>query len=120
MRSLVLLSCTVLLLGGCIATRKGIVREAPSWKVGETTRRQVIEAWGNPDFVMGEDWVWWNVESIGGKVRVAYMGLGVTTANSRRDMRECRLRFGKDGRLTSMELTETLPGGAKWALLPVD
>jgi len=119
MRMSVLGAFAALLLCGCISSRQGVVREVPSWKVGETTLREVVEAWGNPDFVTDEEWVWWNVESIGGKLRIAYMGVGATASNSRRDMRECRLRFGRDGKLASMELTETLPGGAKWAILPL-
>lgn len=118
MRANFLLPFAGLLVHGCVSSSQGIAHEAPAWKVGETTRRQVVAAWGNPDFVAGDDWVWWNVESIGGKLRIAYMGVGLTVANSRRDLRECRLRFDEKGALAAMELTETMPGGPKWSVLP--
>lgn len=120
MKRLVLMMFAALLLCGCVSSRRGVARERPSWTVGRTTARDVVARWGNPDFIHGDEWVWWNVQSIGGKFRVAYMGVGFTVSNSRRDMCECRLRFDASGRLAEMSVTETQPGGAQWSLCPFD
>lgn len=122
-RGLSLALASALLSAGCITERQGGAKahaEAAAFalQVGQTTARDVVSHWGNPDFVMGETWVWWNVRSIGGKLRAAYMGLGATTSNLRRGMVEYRLTFGPDGRLAKVESTETLPGGPKWSLIP--
>ena len=112
-----------LLSAGCITERQGGVEaqteEATfALRIGRTTVRDVVARWGNPDFVQGETWVWWNVRSIGGKLRASYMGLGLTTSNLRRGLSEYRLTFAPDGKLANVESTETLPGGPQWALFP--
>lgn len=107
-----------LILGGCISERRGSVAEEPVWRIGRTTAREVVAEWGNPDFVFGDTWVWWNSEAIGGKLRAAYMQVGVTVANSRRGIREYRLTFGPDGKLRSVDTSESMPGGPQWSLLP--
>lgn len=122
-RGLSLALMATLLSAGCITERQGGAKAqaeeaAFALQVGRTTARDVVSRWGNPDFVMGETWVWWNIRSVGGKLRAAYMGLGATTSNLRRGMVEYRLTFGPDGRLAKVESTETLPGGPKWSLIP--
>lgn len=117
-RILFLTACLVLLGTGCISERRGTPKEAPVWRVGVTTRRDVVARWGNPDFVKGDSWVWWDVDAIGGKVRASYMMMGVTISNLQRSFSGYRLTFSSDGTLASMEGYETLPGGGKWSLMP--
>jgi len=123
MRSPVLLAAVALLLGGCVSERHGAVREKDGdlfvWRVGRTTARDVVARWGNPDFVIGETWVWWNIDALGGKFRAAYMGAGVTVSNLRQGMSEYRLTFGADGKLKSVDATQTLPGGPSWSVNPI-
>ena len=122
-RGLLLYLLSALLSAGCITERQGGVETqaeeaAFALRIGRTTARDVVAHWGNPDFVLGETWVWWNVRSVGGKLRAAYWGLGLTTANLRRGLSEYRLTFAPDGKLAKVESTETLPGGPRWSLLP--
>jgi len=123
MRVAILLVCVAFLAGGCISERHGGARAQErrpvSWQVGRTTARDVVARWGNPDFVAGETWVWWNVDALGGKFRAAYMGLGVTVSNLRQGMSEFRLTFGPDGLLKSVDTTQTLPGGPNWSVNPL-
>ena len=116
---LLFLAAGLLLCGtGCISERRGMPKETPSWRIGVTTPRDVVAQWGNPDFVKGDSWVWWDVDSIGGKFRASYMMIGVTISNARRSFSGYRLTFSSAGTLTSVEGFETLPGGGKWSLLP--
>ena len=123
-RGAMFLSALALLFAGCISERRGGVA-APEeavflWRVGRTTAREVVSHWGNPDFVMGDTWVWWNVDSLGGKLKVSWWQMGVTVANSRKSIREYHLTFGPDGRLAAIESVESLPGGPQWSLDPTD
>ena len=119
-RRLVLAVCLALCGTGCMTERHGVPPdgELGVWRIGVTTRRDVVAQWGNPDFVKGDSWVWWTVGAIGGKLRLSYMMLGVTLSNSQRSFSGCRLTFSKDGTLSSIEGYETLPGGGKWSLWP--
>lgn len=117
-RRLVLSICLVLCGAGCVSERHGVPQESDAWRIGVTTRRDVVAQWGNPDFVKGDSWVWWTADAIGGKLRMSYMMLGVTVSNSQRSFRGYRLTFSKDGTLSSIEGYETLPGGGKWSLWP--
>ena len=117
-RSLILVACLVLCGAGCVSERRGTQKEAPVWRIGVTTPRDVVAQWGNPDFVKGDSWVWWDVDAIGGKFRASYLMMGVTISNLQRSFSGYRLTFSSDGTLASMEGYETLPGGGKWSLLP--
>jgi len=123
MRAVSAVLCAALLAAGCVSERHGDARgreERPAaWQVGRTTARDVVAVWGNPDFVDGETWVWWNIDALGGKFRLAYMGLGVTVSNLRQGMSEHRLTFGPDGRLKSASSSQTLPGGPNWSVNPL-
>ena len=105
---------------GCVSKQSGVAVEKLSWRSGETTRREVVEKWGNPDAIKGDVWVWRDWRLIGGKVKGGYMGLGLTVDNRVASTCEYRLRFGKDGRLTSTEVVESVPGGGKWSINPFD
>lgn len=117
-RSLLLAACLVLCGAGCVSERRGTQKEALVWRIGVTTPRDVVAQWGNPDFVKGDSWVWWDVDAIGGKFRASYLMMGVTISNLQRSFSGYRLTFSSDGTLASMEGYETLPGGGKWSLLP--
>ena len=117
-RFLFLLTGLLLFGTGCVSERRGTPKEAPVWRVGVTTRRDVVAQWGNPDFVKGDSWVWWDVDAIGGKFRASYMMLGVTISNVRRSFSGYRLTFSPDGTLSSIEGYETMPGGGQWSVIP--
>ena len=118
MRVAFLVLCLVLCGAGCVSERRGTPKPTPVWRIGVTTPRDVVAQWGNPDFVKGDSWVWWDVDAIGGKFRASYMMLGVTISNSQRSFSGYRLTFSPDGTLASIEGYETLPGGGKWSLWP--
>ena len=110
--------CLLACASGCISEQQGSEKEVPLWRVGVTKPRDVVAVWGNPDFVQGDSWVWWDVEAIGGKVRASYMMLGLTFSNSRRFFRGYRLTFSSGGTLSSIEGYETILGGGKWSVIP--
>ena len=110
--------CLLTCASGCISEQQGSEKDAPSWRIGVTKPRDVVAVWGNPDFVQGESWVWWDVNAIGGKVRASYMMLGLTISNSQRFFSGYRLTFSSGGTLSSIEGYETIPGGGKWSVIP--
>ena len=112
---LALLSCC-----GCVSKQAGVKVETLPWRPGETTRRDVVEKWGNPDSIRGDVWIWRDWRLIGGKVKGGYYGLGLTVDNRVATTCEYRLRFGKDGRLESTETVESVPGGGKWSINPFE
>lgn len=104
---------------GCVSESRGIARdEEIRWEVGKTTKRDVVAAWGNPDYVAGDTWVWWGSHALGGKFKVQFMHLGVSLSNSRRSTRDVRLQFDRDGRLASLETVESVPGDVNWSSNP--
>ena len=117
-RFLFVMACLLVCASGCISEQQGSEKEALPWRVGVTKPRDVVAVWGNPDFVQGDSWVWWDVTAIGGKVRASYMMLGFTFSNSQRSFSGYRLTFSPDGTLSSMEGYETIPGGGKWSVIP--
>ena len=110
--------CLLACASGCISEQQGSEKDAPPWRIGVTKPRDVVAVWGNPDFVQGESWVWWDVSAIGGKFRASYMMLGFTFSNSQRFFSGYRLTFSSDGTLSSIEGYETIPGGGKWSVIP--
>ena len=105
-------------LAGCISSRSGVARAPVPFAAGATTRRDVVAAWGNPDVVLGDTWVWRNHQTIGGKLRASFMMVGATVKNLSRSAYEYRLRFGADGRLLSAEAVEYYPAGDEWSINP--
>lgn len=101
-------------LSGCIFQRSGAVGRGLELKEGVTTRREVVSAWGNPDYARGDEWIWKGSRLIGSKVKAAYMAVGVTVANSQKAIRQWRLTFDKAGVLRHVEVTDSIPGGATW------
>lgn len=118
MRHLFLIGLCLILGAGCISERHGTQKETPTWQIGKTTPKDVVAQWGNPDFIKGNSWIWWDVDAIGGKFRASYMTLGVTISNMRKSFSGYRLTFSPAGTLSTIEGFETLPGGGKWSVLP--
>lgn len=117
-RFLAFAACLAVCGTGCVSERHGTPKETPAWRVGVTTPRDVVAQWGNPDFIKGDSWVWWDVEAIGGRFRASYMMLGVTISNLQRSFSGYRLTFSPDGTLSTLEGFETVPGGGKWSVIP--
>lgn len=117
-RRLLVAACLALCGTACVSERQGTPKDPPAWRIGVTTARDVVGEWGNPDFIMGDSWVWWDVDAIGGKLRASYMMVGLTISNSRRSFSGYRLTFAPNGTLSSVEGYETVPGGGQWSLIP--
>jgi hypothetical protein len=122
MRAFVLLPLAMIAVSGCIHHRTGMpvseVSLSREWRRGVTMRRDVVAAWGNPHKISGDDWIWQEWTSKGGKVKAAYYMIGMTISNAEVSFREHRLTFDEDGRLKDWEISESIPGGAKWSLWP--
>ena len=114
----ILVAATAVLSGGCIYSHSGVESGVRAWQTGVTPRRDVVGAWGNPDFIRDGDWTWRETESIGGKFKAGYMGIGVTLANSSSAVLEQRLTFDENGRLLRQETARSLPDGARWSPVP--
>lgn len=112
------LAAALALAGGCLTKRTGLSDDGCTWRVGVTTRRDVVAKWGNPDLLRGDEWTWISVNTLGSKFKCGYMMIGFTLANSEAVTRETRLTFGKDGRLKSVVSQELNPGGAEWNPMP--
>lgn len=121
-RTLVSLLSGVLLglCSGCISSRGGLERQTQLWTVGRTARREVVQAWGNPDAVLGDVWIWRSRTSAGGQVKASFMMIGATIRNQAYSTYEHRLRFGPDGRLADMEIVDYTPGRDEWSINPWD
>ena len=104
--------------GGCIYSHSGVNIRTSLWQVGVTNRRDVVAAWGNPDFIKGEEWIWKETKLLGGKVKGGYMGLSMTFGNTSSVTYEYRLVFDGAGRLLKQEVAESVPGGVHWSLNP--
>ena len=108
----------LLLLGGCISTQSGTEAKPLVLRTGETTRRDAVEKWGNPDAVFGDVWIWREKHTGGGKVKASFMMLGATVHTAATAVRERRLTFGPDGRLRAAERVEYTPGTDGWSINP--
>ena len=122
MRIFVLFFLLMFAASGCIHHRTGMPESETSqnrnWQTGVTMRRDVVAAWGNPHKISGDVWIWQEWISNGGKVKASYYMIGMTISNAAASVREHRLTFGEDGRLKGWEISESVPGGSKWSLLP--
>ena len=113
-----LFAAFALLFGGCIYSHSGVNARKSSWQVGVTTCRDVVAAWGNPDSIQGEEWIWKETKLLGGKVKGGYMGICLTFGNTASVTYEHRLVFDASGRLLKQEAAESVPGGVHWNLNP--
>lgn len=111
-----LLLCSILV--GCISHRAGMHEPVKSWKLGDTTPKDVVSEWGNPDSIKGNIWVWKERIMLGGAAKVAYMKLGFSVSNHEVCTREHHLRFDENGKLKSAYHFDSIAGGASWSLNP--
>lgn len=107
-------------LAGCISKVSGIEggeADIP-WRIGETTRRDVVSKWGNPEAIRGRTWVWKGLRGIGGKVKVGYMMVGLSVSNVESSTVICELTFGEDGRLEKKSLIDSIVRRPEWSADP--
>ena len=109
---------SALALAGCVYHRSGAPEGEYRPEAGVSTRREVVEHWGNPDKIKGETWSWKAVESLGGKVKASYMALGVTVSNINQTGMENRITFDEKGVVRKVEKVENVPGGTSWSIWP--
>lgn len=113
------IASSILLTTGCISKRTGgSAFNEREWTQGVTMKRDVVSAWGNPDSIDGDVWIWRETRHIGGKIKASFYGIGATVSRTNTATYEHRLRFDKDGRLVSRESTPSIPDGEKWSINP--
>lgn len=105
-------------LAGCISSRSGVERQNDLWTIGKTTRRDVVKAWGCPDAVLDDVWVWRSRKVAGGQVKASVMFVGATVRNLAFSTREYRITFGPDGRLVDEKIVDYTPGQDEWSINP--
>ena len=121
-RTLGFFGCLIgaLLCFGCISSRGGVERTTTLWTVGKTTRRDVVKAWGTPDVVADDVWVWRNRTTAGGQLKASFMMIGATVRNLAYSTYEHRLTFRPDGTLADEEVVNYAPGHDEWSINPWD
>ena len=117
-----LFDCLILALlcGGCISSRGGVERATTLWTVGKTTRQDVVKAWGTPDAISDDVWVWRNRTTAGGQLKASFMMIGATVRNLAYSTYEHRLTFKTDGTLANEEVVNYAPGRDEWSINPWD
>ncbi len=116
--ALLLLACA---LSGCISLREGLDDETsskPGFRIGHTTRRDVVSAWGNPSGISKDEWSWTSKKTIGGQFRLSYSFIGFTLANEASATRSHHLTFDANGVLTKIRTSSSLPQGPTYSLFP--
>lgn len=116
--SLAAMLLLAVLTAGCLSGRSGPQTDRLTLEVGRTKLGEVIAAWGNPDSIKRGLGVWKQAVSRGGKVKAAYMMVGMTISNRHVVSREYRLGFTSEGVLKSVEVARAVPDGAKWSVWP--
>ena len=113
-------SVIALALAGCISSRGGVERTTTLWTVGKTTRQDVVKAWGTPDVVADDIWVWRNRTAAGGQLKASFLMIGATVRNMAYSTCEHRLTFRPDGTLADEEVVYYAPGHEAWSINPWD
>lgn len=104
---------------GCVSRRSGgTVGNTAQWIEGFTQRREVVAAWGNPDRVDGNVWVWRERFYIGGKVKASSFGVGLTVSRLNGAVREHKLTFDECGRLRAIETYLSVVNSPSWSIIP--
>lgn len=116
---LAIVFATAICAAGCISKRSGNVTENdPFFTEGVTTKRDALEAWGNPDAIRDDVWIWRENRHLGGKIKASYRGVGLTVSSVKAATCEHHLKFDDSGRLVSRETHHSVPGGAGWSIIP--
>lgn len=105
-------------LAGCVEKNTMVENEKAVFVVGQTTRREVVSQWGNPDSVHGNVWGWKDWRLLGGKLKLGYMGVGFTVSRTEMVTGEYLLTFDEKGVLLAREVRECRVGGPVWSLDP--
>lgn len=113
-----LCAAAALAVCGCVSRRTADSGRGAGFEIGGTTRRDVMKQWGNPDDIRGDVWIWKDWETLGGKFKLGYWGIGFTVADAKMATVEHRLRFDRGGVLVSKEEVRSLPGETEWSTLP--
>lgn len=103
---------------GCVSSKTGVDRLTDNWTLNKTTRRDVVQAWGNPDAVLDGVWIWRNRKVSGGKLKASFMMIGATVQNRVYSTYEHRLRFNPDGTLADEQIVDYTPGKDEWSINP--
>lgn len=107
---------------GCVYHRNGMplsaLTESADWTAGVTTRRDIVEKWGNPHKTSDDTWIWKESISNGGKVKASYYLMGITISSTTVSSREHRISFDSDGKMTEWKTSDSIPGGAGWSIWP--
>ncbi len=121
MKFLPALPLLVSVLSGCISLREGLDDDALSksgFRIGRTTRRDVVAAWGNPSGISKDEWTWTGKQTTGGQFRLSYYLIGFTLSNEASATRSHHLTFDANGVLTKMRTSNSLPQGPVYSLYP--
>lgn len=110
---------SAIIAAGCITKRSGgtAFRER-RWTEGVTTRQDVVGAWGNPDAMDGNVWIWREKRHLGGKLKASYYGIGLSVSEMNVVTYEHRLAFDGSGLLRGNETHRSVSGGERWSLFP--
>ncbi len=115
---LALLACA---FSGCISLREGLDDDALSksdFRLGHTTRRDVVAAWGNPTSISQDEWTWTSKQTTGGQFRLSYYLIGFTLSNEASATRSHHLTFDENGVLKKTRTSNSLPQGPTYSLFP--
>lgn len=113
-----IVGCLLAVLAGCVEKNTMVENEKAVFVVGQTTRREVVSQWGNPDSVHGNVWGWKDWRLLGGKLKLGYMGVGFTVSRTEMVTGEYLLTFDEKGVLLAREVRECRVGGPVWSLDP--
>lgn len=108
------LAFALIAASGCVSKRTADSQAGSGFRVGWTSRQEVLEKWGNPDSLHDGVWSWNDWETVGAKFKLGYWGIGVTVANARMYEIETRITFDEKGMIKTLERVETVPGGTSW------
>lgn len=115
------LTLLVALSAGCIGKRSGGTAFSDrEWERGVTAKRDVVEAWGNPDSIEDDTWIWRETRHLGGKIKASYYGIGIAVSRMNVATLEHHLEFDSSGKLVKHETHSSVPSGARWSINPFD
>lgn len=106
---------------GCISKRSGGTSfRNRTWTEGFTSKKDVVNEWGNPDAVEDNVWIWRERRHLGGRIKASHYGVGLTVSRINVAMIEHRLHFDGSGILDRQEALHSVPNGAEWSINPFD